>query len=75
VVHRLDEFERQDQRSKVKVTRYKNVLSTPVTPGQSRNGMHLLQTACSNSGRHHFVPAGGNFRGLRAGGLCLVKHL
>ena len=63
-------------RSEVKVTRDKNALSAadPSPPRVHTNGMRSLQTACSSSGRAHFVAAKGCFWGLECG-VCLVNHL
>jgi len=53
----------------------KNMLSTSSIPWQRMNGMRLLQTACSSSGRHHSVAAMGAISGAQlACGVFLVKH-
>jgi len=69
-----EEFECQGQRSKVKVTRHKNALCTPITPGS--DGMERARCKW----RHAAVDGTiASLPGVTSGacvcGLCLVKHL
>ena len=47
LVPRTEDFESQGRMSKVKVTRDKNALCTPVTPRQSTNGMQCTRCKVS----------------------------
>ena len=48
---------------KVNVTRYKNVLCTPITPWQRRNGARSLQMTSRSSSLDHCLIAGGVISG------------
>jgi len=61
-------------RSKVKVTRDKNVLSAADTPWVRTNGMRSLQTDAAAADEPISWLPGGVFRELVCG-VCLVKHL
>jgi len=74
VLH-FDELESQDQRTKVKVTRDKNALSSPSLPAAAEWNA-LAQMTSRSAAADGTIPSllGDDFGGL-ACGVCLVKHL
>jgi len=90
VAWNLEEFECQGQSSKVKVTRNKNALCTPITTRHRRNGPFCcMMLFCSErvcSRMDHSITTGGWLEYTESVGevwstlrpvcgLCLVKHL